>query len=99
MLQKLEINAVRGATKPFSLKFDKGKKITILYGENGTGKSTICDSLELLANGSLSSLSKKGLGKTEKFWHSNGKSPADLSVALTTTCTRLKLEDGIRLRS
>ena len=85
MLQKLEINAVRGATKPFSLKFEKGKKITILYGENGTGKTTICDAFELLANGILSSLDGRGLGKTGSFWHSSGKKPADLSVTLTTT--------------
>jgi energy-coupling factor transporter ATP-binding protein EcfA2 len=85
MLQKLEINAIRGATKPISLKFEKGKKITILYGENGTGKSTICDSFELLAYGILSSLDGRGLGKTGTFWHSSGKKATDMSVALTTT--------------
>jgi recombinational DNA repair ATPase RecF len=88
VLQKLEINALRGATRPFILNFEKGKTITILYGENGTGKSTICDSLELLAKGKLGSLVGKGIGKTEAYWHSTGKKPSDLSVALTSSAGR-----------
>ena len=76
---------MRGATKDFSLEFENGKKITIIYGENGSGKSTICDAVELLANGKLSSLDGKGLGRTESFWHSTGRQPSDVTVTLTTT--------------
>ena len=42
-LQKLELNAFRGATKPFELPFHSSKKLTMVFGENGTGKSTIAD--------------------------------------------------------
>ena len=85
MLKKLEVLALRGATQKFTLDFESGKKITIVYGENGSGKSTVCDAVELLANGKLGSLDGKGLGKTESFWHSTGYQPSDVAVTLTTT--------------
>lgn len=85
MLHTLEIYALRGATEKFVLPFEKGKKITILYGENGSGKSTICDSLELLSDGKVGSLDDKGLGKTISYWPSTGKKPSDLSVILKTS--------------
>jgi energy-coupling factor transporter ATP-binding protein EcfA2 len=85
MLQTLEIYALRGATEKFTLTFERGKKITILYGENGSGKSTICDVLELLCDGKVGSLDGKGLGKTANYWHSTGKRPGDLSVTLKTS--------------
>lgn len=85
MLQKLEVCALRGATEKFTLNFEKGKRITILYGENGSGKSTVCDALELLAKGKIGSIEGKGLGKTEPYWHSTGKMPTDLNVTLSTT--------------
>lgn len=85
MLKKLEVLALRGATQKFTLDFERGKKITIIYGENGSGKSTICDAVELLANGKLGSLDGKGLGKTESFWPSTGYQPSDVTVTLATT--------------
>jgi energy-coupling factor transporter ATP-binding protein EcfA2 len=85
MLHKLEIDALRGATNPFALTFEKGKKITILYGENGSGKSTICDALEFLGKGNVGSLDNRGLGKTGSFWHSTGRRPDELSVTLSTS--------------
>lgn len=84
MLKSLQIHALRGATKPLTLTFDAGKKIAILYGENGTGKSTICDAIELITSESVGSLDNKGIGKTTTFWHSTGYMPGDLCVTLAT---------------
>lgn len=81
-LEKLTIEHFRGAVKPFTLKFDPSKKLTIIYGENGTGKSTICDALDLLASGQVGSLTNRGLGKTNNYWHSVGKRAADVAVTL-----------------
>jgi AAA15 family ATPase/GTPase len=58
-LTSLKLEALRGATQPFELKFESGKKITIVYGENGSGKSTVCDAFDLLGNDGLSSLRGK----------------------------------------
>lgn len=89
-LQKLSIAHLRGSVAPFALQFEKGKKLTIVYGENATGKTTICDALEFLAHGKVGSLENRGLGKTNRYWHSVGKSASDIVVTLETagsTCT------------
>jgi rubrerythrin len=83
-LKSLTIEHLRGAVAPFELPFEKDKKLTIVYGENATGKSTICDALEFLAKGKVGSLENRGLGKTNKYWHSVGRKPSDVAVTLET---------------
>ena len=58
-LRCLSIENLRGSVTPFVLQFEKGKKLTIIYGENGTGKSTISDALDLLGNSKLGSLENR----------------------------------------
>lgn len=81
-LTKLTIAHLRGAVESFELPFERGKKLTIIYGENGTGKSTICDALEFLSKGRVGSLDNRGLGKTTKYWNTISKTPSDISVTL-----------------
>lgn len=84
-LKSLIIGHLRGSITPFTLNFEKGKKLSVIYGENGTGKSTICDALDFIGNGRVGSLDNRGLGKTGKYWHSVGKTAADVSVKLDTS--------------
>lgn len=84
MLKALQVEALRGATKQLSLTFDPAKQITIVYGENGSGKSSICDSMEFLIKGRVGSVDDRGLGKTESFWHSTGRNASDVKVVLQT---------------
>ena len=42
-LSSLHINAFRGATTPITLNFSQDKNITLIYSENGNGKSSIAD--------------------------------------------------------
>jgi hypothetical protein len=84
-LVELTIEHLRGSIVPFTLLFEKGKKLTIIYGENGTGKSTVCDAFDLLGNGKVGSLNGRGLGTTRPYWHSVGKTPADVKVTLKTS--------------
>lgn len=89
-LKKVVIEHLRGCVLPFTLPFEKDKKLTVIYGENATGKTTICDAFEFLANGRVGSLEDRGLGKTSRYWHSVGKSASDVSVTLETgdsSCT------------
>jgi DNA repair exonuclease SbcCD ATPase subunit len=44
-LLKLGIRSFRGATQPVVIDFDTDKKITMIFGENGNGKSTIADAI------------------------------------------------------
>lgn len=81
-LKTLVIEFLRGSTMPFTLSFDKGKNLTIVYGENATGKSTICDALEFLGQGKVGSLENRGLGKTSRYWQSVGKKSAEVAVTL-----------------
>lgn len=83
-LKKLTIEHLRGCVVPFSLTFEKGKKLTVVYGENGTGKSTICDALEFLGRGRVGSIENRGLGKTSRYWPALGKGLGDVAVTLET---------------
>jgi hypothetical protein len=82
-LKKVTIANFRGALKPFTLTFDPSANLTVIYGENASGKSTICDALELLSRGRVGSLENRGLGAaTLRYWPSLGKSVSDISVTL-----------------
>jgi energy-coupling factor transporter ATP-binding protein EcfA2 len=90
VLKKITIKHLRGSTAPFTLQFEKGKRLTVIYGENGCGKTTICDAFEFLGNGKVGSLDNRGLGQTQRYWHSVGKTASDVSVTLESndsTCT------------
>jgi hypothetical protein len=91
-LKKFTIEHLRGSVRPFSLPFEKGKNLTVVYGENGTGKSTICDAFEFLGKGRVGSLENRGLNKTTRYWHSLGKKPTDIGVTLET-------QDGAQCRA
>ncbi|MDN5874353.1 MAG: AAA family ATPase, partial [Sinobacteraceae bacterium] len=87
-LKSLTITAFRGSTETFTLPFEKDRKLTLVYGENGTGKTTICDALEFLAHERVSSLDGYGLGNAlEKYWPAAGKNVNDLSVMLETSAS------------
>lgn len=85
-LKSLSLTAFRGSASTFALNFEKGKKLTLIYGENGTGKTTICDAFEFLAKDNIGSLDGRGLGAgVRKFWRTVGKPVTDFAVELTTS--------------
>jgi energy-coupling factor transporter ATP-binding protein EcfA2 len=83
-LKKLTIKHLRGSMETFTLEFEK-KKLTIIYGENGTGKSTICDAFEFIGKGKIGSIEGRGLGKTSEYWPSIGRKLGDILVTLETS--------------
>jgi hypothetical protein len=84
-LKELAIEHFRGSVTRFAVPFETDSNITIIYGENATGKSTICDALELLSRGHVSSLENRGLGQTLRYWPALGKDYSEISVTLETT--------------
>jgi len=84
-LRSLSLAEFRGCVTPFDLPFQDGKKLTLVYGENGAGKTTICDALEFLARGEVGSLTARGLGSTTRYWRSLGKKATNASVELKTS--------------
>jgi energy-coupling factor transporter ATP-binding protein EcfA2 len=93
-IANISIENLRGSVAPFSLVFEKGKKLTIIYGENGTGKSTISDAFDLLGNGKVGSLETRGLGSTRKYWHTVGKTASDVKVVLVTSSGECSISLG-----
>jgi energy-coupling factor transporter ATP-binding protein EcfA2 len=82
-LKSLSLSAFRGSTSNFTIDFEKDRKFTLIYGENGTGKTTICDAFEFLAKEKVGSLEDRGMGSAlSKFWHTAGKNGTDLLVTL-----------------
>jgi|SRR5882672_1474249 len=59
-IQRLDVRNYRGISLSRSLLFD-GKSI-LLFGENGTGKSSFIDALEKLLTGGVSTLDARGQG-------------------------------------
>lgn len=84
-LLSLTVNALRGATTAFSVGFEKGKSLTLIYGENGTGKTTLCDAFDFIGNGKVGSLEGRGLGTLAPYWPSVGKNKSDIVVSLETS--------------
>ncbi len=94
-LISLSIENLRGSVTPFTLKFEKGKKLSIIYGENSSGKSTVSDAFDLLGNGKVGSLENRGVGgATRTYWPSVGKAHTDVKVVLTTSAGTCALSLG-----
>jgi len=82
-LLKLELNAFRGATRPFVLDFDPARRLTMIFGENGAGKSSISDALICLCTNDTGSLDDKS-GADKAHLLATGCASADLYVRLHT---------------
>ena len=82
---KLTLKAFRGVKVPFTVSFSPQQHLSILYGENGSGKTTISDAFEFVVDGSAGSLEEKSLdGKSRLGQLVNAHSKkAELSVSLT----------------
>ena len=62
-LTELQLTYFRGATNKAVISFDNQKPLVVVFGENGTGKSTIVDALDLIANGKVGSLDDRSSAK------------------------------------
>lgn len=83
-LESISLEKIKGASNPFIIEFDKNKNFTVIYGENGTGKSSIVDGFDFVCNESLGSIEDKSLGNTQKgkYVTTLGKSSNELQVIL-----------------
>ena len=84
-MKRLRIDGFRGATQPLDLNFDDNKQVSLIFGENGTGKSTIVDAIESVGAGSTAYLDGWKLGKgkrKETYIPAFGKTPSDVSISL-----------------
>lgn len=82
-LKHLRIKQFRGSTRDFSLTFNSSKPLTLIYGENGSGKTTIADAIDFVGNGKVGSLEGRGLGQLRPYWPSLGTAHGDILVEMS----------------
>jgi predicted ATPase len=85
-LKYLYLKSFRGATRPVTIEFDSTKKITMIFGENGNGKSTIADAFICLLTNDKGSLDDKSSVDTS-FLKSLGTGTGEAKITLTTDTT------------
>ncbi|MBI3890349.1 MAG: AAA family ATPase [Candidatus Wallbacteria bacterium] len=97
-LRLLTIESFRGSIAEFSIRFSDDADLTVIYGENGSGKTTICDAIEFLGAGKIGSLEDRGLGgQLSRYWPSIGKLASDVKITLETSTDTLRgrLQNGV----
>lgn len=88
-ITQLRLTNFRGATQPITVKFTPEKNgartnIVVIFGENGTGKSTLVDALDALGNASFGSLIRPGIQAPQKHVASLTRDVKSVEVELTT---------------
>ena len=61
-IEKITLFNFRGASGKCEINFDTKKSLVMIFGENGTGKSTICDAIDFVANSNFGSIEDRSVG-------------------------------------
>ncbi len=85
-IKQLKLVKFRGATDETTIDFDSQKHMVVIFGENGTGKTTILDAIDFACNKcSDVSLKNKSVGKNKhKYLNSISSKLNELKVNVTT---------------
>lgn len=83
-IDRLVVENYRGATTRLELDFDSGKPVALIFGENGTGKTTIVDALDAVGNCAKGSLEDKSSTRARDHLPTIGRKPADVRIALSS---------------
>ena len=65
-VSKISMQGFRGATAPVEIPLDTEKPVIMVFGENGTGKSTIADAFDFVCNCGLGSLEDRSVSGQKK---------------------------------
>ncbi|WP_167884882.1 hypothetical protein [Leptospira fluminis] len=80
-VKSIALNNFRGSTERVEISFNTDKALSLIFGENGTGKSTIVDGFDFLCNGNYGSLANYSIGtKAKSFLPAFGKKLSDCFV-------------------
>lgn len=79
-ITRIRLERFRGATQPIDLHFSPNKKMVLIFGENGSGKSTIVDGIDLVCNKSPGSIAEISSTSVAEHLHSLGATQAQLRV-------------------
>ena len=67
-VNKISLEGFRGATAAIEIPLDTAKPVVLIFGENGTGKSTIADAFDFVCNGGIGSLEDRSPGGQKKSY-------------------------------
>ena len=81
-IEELTIKSFRGATTPLNIKFENSKPMVMIFGENGTGKSTIVDAIDFICNNKYGSIEEKSSVKKTKHCPSIGDTKNDIEISI-----------------
>jgi len=81
-IKKIELHNFRGASQSSVIEFDPTKNTVVIFGENGRGKSTIVDAIDMVANESPGSLAGRPSTSTRQHLPTIGSDYQNLSVKL-----------------
>ena len=81
-IEKLCLEHFRGATCSVEIEFDTSKPAVMIFGENGTGKSTIIDSIDFVCNEKIGSLMERSSTRASHLPSLNCQA-SDLKVTMT----------------
>ena len=82
-ITKAHLAGFRGATTAFELDLDPSKDMTMLFGENGSGKSTILDAIDVVCNDTIGCLEGVSVGQAPgRYLCTLGTQPASLQVTM-----------------
>ncbi len=80
------MHGFRGATAPIDIPLDTTKPVILIFGENGTGKSTIADAFDFACNCGFGSLEDRSIeGQKKGYVAALGGSSKNLKVVLYTS--------------
>ena len=84
-IKAIDLNNFRGATKPLQIEFDPKKSMVMIFGENGTGKSTLIDAIDFIFNKKAGSLTEKSSTNVKNHLPALGSKPKDIEISITSS--------------
>ena len=81
-IKSIELKHFRGATQPLQLDFEPKKSMVMIFGENGTGKSTIIDAIDFVFNRQCGSLKEKSSTKVNRHLPSLHSKSSQVEVSV-----------------
>jgi len=79
----IKLDKFKGATNPVTIELDISKPAVMIFGENGTGKSTVVDALDFICNEGLGSIEDRSVGGSKaKHLPSSGYKAKDMKLEM-----------------
>jgi ABC-type transport system involved in cytochrome c biogenesis ATPase subunit len=84
-ISKLTLDKFRGASQKLEIDFDTKKSLVMIFGENGTGKSTVIDAIDFIANEHVGSLEVRSSISVKQHTPTIGHKPENIEITLVAS--------------